>query len=310
MMRTKLRIGALAVAVYMALSLTGVPETLAKNAPFSVNAEEISYDMKTGDGITQGKTTIVQDNSVTVAQGGGIFNSKNKTGHLRGGVDSKRGDEHLSSAELIMHDENFLSAVGDAVITKGDKTLNAYQVDYHKDSQFMETIGNTARLSSTDGSWLNAAKITYDMNAGVANATGGVTLASPPKELTGAGDRAVYETKNDGYIELIGHATATQEGNSVSGNRLRITNVGDHTQALGNVRLVYYPKSKESSTIGASLGLKPSLVSVAKSEVPLSEVAGSPADNVIREQQTDMSAAVQAVNESAQAAAGKAEVGA
>jgi lipopolysaccharide export system protein LptA len=308
MMKIKLRTGVLVLAACLAFSLMTGAE--AKNAPFSVSADELNYDMKTGDGSATGKTTIIQDGAVTVAQGGGTFNSKTKSGHLKGGVDGKRGDEHLSSSELIIHDENFISAIGDAEITKGDKTLNAYQVDYHKDSQFMETIGDRARLSSTDGSWLNASKITYDMNAGVANATGGVTLASPPRDLTGAGDRAVYETKNDGYIELIGNAKATQDGNSVSGNRLRITNVGDHTQALGNVRLVYYPKSKESSTIGASLGLKPSLVSVAKTEVPLSVVAGDPAGNVIKEQQADMSAAVAAVNEAAQAAAGQAEVSA
>ena len=252
MMKIKIHTSVLALSVALAL-LAGTAILEAKDAPFSVHADEIDYDMQSGAGTASGKTTIFQDGRTTVAGGGGNFNSKDKSAHLRGGIVSDKDDEHLRSSELIMHNENYMSAVGNANITKGDKTLVANQVDYHKDSNFMETIGSNARLTSTDGSWLNAAKITYSMDSGVANATGGVTLASPPRKLTGSGDTAVYETKSGGHIDLIGNAHATQDGNSVSGNRLRVYNTNSHTEAVGNVKIVYYPKPQQPKTTAVAM---------------------------------------------------------
>ncbi len=256
MMKIKMQWGLLGAVLAVAL-WAGPTSLQAKNAPFSVHADAIEYDMESGDGTATGRTTIVQDGATMVAGGGGNFNSKNKSGHLRGGIVSDRGDEHLRSQELIIHNENYISAVGDALLTKGDKSLNAEQVDYHKDSGFMETIGSTARLSSTDGSWLNAAKITYETEGGVANATGGVTLASPPRKLTADADRAVYETGQGGYIDLIGNAHATQDGNTVSGNTLRIKNTNGQTRAEGNVKMVYHPKAQKPKEQEVALQKKP-----------------------------------------------------
>ena len=54
----------------------------AKDAKYSVDAEEIEYDMESGDGTAAGKTTIKHDGGTAVAQKGATFNSKNRTGHL------------------------------------------------------------------------------------------------------------------------------------------------------------------------------------------------------------------------------------
>ena len=65
------------------------------------------------------------------------------------------------------------------------------------------------------------------------------------KKMTGFGDRAVYDAHETGYIELIGNARVTQDGNTVTGNKLRITNVSgpdSKTHVQGNVRIVYYPQ--------------------------------------------------------------------
>jgi lipopolysaccharide export system protein LptA len=123
-------------------------------------------------------------------------------------------------------------------------------VDYHEDKKFAETLGGSARLSAADGSWLSAGKIVYDIRTGVANATGGVTLENTSKNMTGSGDRAVYDAHETGYIELIGNARATQDGNTVTGDKLRITNVSgkdSRTHAQGNVRIVYYPQEKKKA---------------------------------------------------------------
>ena len=217
----------------------------AKDAKYSVDAPEIEYDMESGDGTTTGKTTIKHDGGTAVGQKGSTFNSKNRTGHLYGGVVADKGDEHLRSQELFMYTDKYASAVGDTVVIKGNRRLEAPRVDYHDDTKFAETLGGTARLSETDGSWLMAGKITYDMKAGLANATGGVSLESKPRKLTGKGDTAIYNTNETGYIELIGNAKAVQDGNTVTGDKLRITNVSDKnskSHAQGNVTIVFVPK--------------------------------------------------------------------
>lgn len=186
-----------ALAVVLAAAAVVLPFRLhnagyAAEGTYSVDASVIEYDMASGDGKTTGVTTIRDAQGTAVAQGGATFNSKNKSGHLFGGVVANREDQHLRSAELIIYNDKYISAVGDARLTKGDKTLTAPRVDYHDDSKFAETIGGSARLDSTDGSWLTAGKITYDMNSQVANATGGVNLANVPQNMTGSGDTAVY----------------------------------------------------------------------------------------------------------------------
>ena len=249
-----------------------------RSAKYSVDATEIEYDLASGNGTTIGKTTIQYDNGVAVAQGGATFNSKNRTGRLYGGVAADKDDNHLQSEELIMYTDSFLSAVGNAVLTKGDKTLKAPRVDYHDDKKFAERLGGTARFSSADGSWLSAGKIVYDMKTGVANATGGVTMANTTQNMTGSGDRAVYDPHETGYIELIGHAKATREGNTITGDRVRITNAAgsdSRTHVQGNVRIVYYPEVTEDK---AAAGDKNLLAEKGKEQTKVPKVSSHTED--------------------------------
>ena len=242
MKKTKLILAVLAGCLLLLLQCSAA---LAADAKYSVDATEIEYDMASGEGVATGRTTIRYDGGTAVAEGGATFNSKERTGRLYGGVTADKEDSHLRSRELVMYSADYLSAVGDAALTKGSKTLRAPRVDYHSDRKFAETLGGSARLSSTDGSWLSAGKIVYDINTGRADATGGVNMENTGKRMTGSGDSAVYDSNAAGYIELIGNAKMTQDGNSVSGNRLRITNLsgtGSTTHASGNVCIVYYPK--------------------------------------------------------------------
>ncbi len=81
------------------------------------------------------------------------------------------------------------------------------------------------------------------MANGVANATGGVDIRSDARNLTASADRAVYKTDNSGYVELIGNAQATQNGNSVAGDTLRLTNT-NVAIADGNVKIHYIPEKR------------------------------------------------------------------
>jgi lipopolysaccharide export system protein LptA len=245
MKKNKLILAVLAGCMMLMLQCNAVLAAPASDAKYSVDAAEIEYDMASGDGTATGRTTIRYGDGTAVAEGGATFNSKERTGHLFGGVTASKEDNRLRSQELVLYTPDFISAMGDAVLTKGDKTLQAPRVDFHNDRKFAETLGGYARLSSADGNWLTAGKIVYDISTGRVNATGGVNMANSGRKMTGSGDRAVYDSHETGYIELIGNAKITQDGNTVTGNKLRVTNLSgsdSRMQANGNVRIVYYPE--------------------------------------------------------------------
>ena len=229
-----------AAAALLALGLSSV--CLAAENNFSVQADEMEYNLQTGEGEAKGHVVLLQDGGKATANYA-KFNSKTKSGTLIGNVIADREDAHIVCNEFIAHNENDMSAVGGAVITKDGKSLSADRVDYYKARQFAETIGSWARLTDADGSVMNAAKIDYDMAQGVANAYGGVEIDSQARNLTASADSAVYKTDNSGYVELIGNAKATQNGNSVAGDKLRLTNT-NVAVADGNVKLHYIPEKQ------------------------------------------------------------------
>ena len=238
-------------AAAVLLSLGIATAAMAAPGQFSVQADELEYDLQTGEGTAKGNVVLLQDGGKATADFA-VFNSKNKNGTLKGNVVADRDGSHIVCNEFIVHNENDMSAVGDAVLTRGGRTLMAARVDYYKLSDYAETVGSWASLTDTDGSVLKAGKIDYDIKKGIANATGGVTIESTARKLSASADRVVYETSKNGYVELIGNATATQDGNTVSGNKLRLTN-SNVAIADGDVRIEYITKqpavvNKEQAT--------------------------------------------------------------
>lgn len=225
-----------------AISCSVAATAFAAPGKFNVKADELEYDMQTGQGKGKGHVVIVQDDGKATANYA-TFNSKTKTGTLMGNVMVYKEATQITCGEFTMHSEDYMSALGGAIVIKDGKKLEADRVDYYKSTEFAETIGNWARLTDTDGSVLNAGKIDYDMKKGIANAYGGVNIDSPARKLTATADKAIYETKANGYVELIGNAHATQDGNSVTGDKLRLTN-SNVAVADGNVKIIYVPQEQ------------------------------------------------------------------
>lgn len=248
MMKIK-SVAALAAAfMLLGSSALYVPAFAAQGSGFNVKADEIEYDMTSGNGTAKGNVVILHDGGKATAAAA-EFNSKTMSGKLTGGVVADKDNAHITCATFVMHNEDFVSAVGEASVTKEDKTLTAEQIDYHSDVEYAETIGSWGQLTSTDGSVLTAAQITYNGKTGLAEATGNVDIVSPPRNLTAKADKAIYDTNNDGKVELIGNATATQDGNTVSGNRLIMNNTGNaaagqRAEAFGNIKIVYVPEKQ------------------------------------------------------------------
>ena len=248
MMKIK-SVAALAAAfMLLGSSALYVPAFAAQGSGFNVKADEIEYDMTSGNGTAKGNVVILHDGGKATAAAE-EFNSKTMSGKLTGGVVADKDDAHITCATFVMHNEDFVSAVGEASVTKEDKTLTAEHIDYHSYAEYAETIGSWGQLTSTDGSVLTAAQITYNGKTGLAEATGNVDIVSPPRNLTAKADKAIYDTNNDGKVELIGNATATQDGNTVSGNRLIMNNAGNaaagqRAEAFGNIKIVYVPEKQ------------------------------------------------------------------
>ena len=228
------------VAMALTLGLHSCVWAAANN--FSVKADELEYNLQTGEGEAKGHVELKQDGGVATANYA-KFNSKKKSGLLVGNVMVDRADAHIVCREFIAHNENDMSAVGNASLTKEGKTISADRIDYYKGKQYAETMGGWARLTDTDGSVLKAGKIDYDIAQGIANATGGVTIDSPARNLTAAANSAVYKTDKGGSVELQGNATATQNGNTVSGDKLRLTNA-NVAMADGDVTIYYVPEKQ------------------------------------------------------------------
>lgn len=252
MMKIKSVVALAAAFMLLGSSALYVPAFAAQGSGFNVKADEIEYDMTSGNGTAKGNVVILHDGGKATAAAA-EFNSKTMSGKLTGGVVADKDDAHITCATFVMHNEDFVSAVGEASVTKEDKTLTAEQIDYHSNDEYAETIGSWGQLTSTDGSVLTAAQITYNGKTGLAEATGNVDIVSPPRNLTAKADKAIYDTNNDGKVELIGNATATQDGNTVSGNRLIMNNAGNaaagqRAEAFGNIKIVYVPEKQPAQT--------------------------------------------------------------
>ncbi|MCH3950542.1 MAG: organic solvent tolerance protein OstA [Acidaminococcus sp.] len=217
-------------------------------AASSVSGDVVDYDFRSGQAVVKGNVQITHDKG-TASCREAEYNTKTGEGKLTGNVVADQEDAHLTCSTLVIKKKgNYLSAIGDAVLKKADKTLRAAQVNYDSDAQYAETIGDWAQMTMDDGSSLDAAEMKYNMASGVANAEGNVRLISPPRNLTARSDRAIYNTnEEEGTIYLIGNATATQDGNTVSGDQLVVRGAGGKVAAAdGNVKMIIVPQQQNN----------------------------------------------------------------
>ncbi len=218
-------------------------------AASSVTGDTVEYDFRNGQAIAKGNVTITNDDGKATSKEAN-YNTKSGEGKLTGSVVANKKDTKVTCHTLnIAQAGNHLTAIGNAVLKQQDKTLRADQVEYDSNRQYAETVGDWAQLALDDGSTMDAANMNYNMKDGVANAHGNVRVISPPRKLTARGDNAIYNTKQeDGTVQLIGHATATQDGNTVNGETLTLKGAGGKIAiAEGNVKLVYVPKASPAA---------------------------------------------------------------
>lgn len=113
------------IGIFFMVGMLGT--ACAQGSNFSVKADTIEYDMQSGDGMAKGNVVLKQDGGTATAANA-EFNSKTKSGRLTGGVVADRDDSHVVCYTFVMHNEDYSSAIGDARLTKGDKTLASERV--------------------------------------------------------------------------------------------------------------------------------------------------------------------------------------
>ncbi len=221
--------------------------------PSSIYADQIDYDFRNGQAVAKGNVVIKREGGTATSKDAD-YNTKTGNGKLTGNVVGNKGDSKVTCQTMnIAEQGDHITAIGNAVLKKADKTLRAAQVEYFSKREYAETVGDWAQLALDDGSTLDAAYLNYNMKDGLATGQGNVRIVSPPRKLTARGDRAIYNTKaEDGTIELIGHATATQDGDTVSGNTLTLKGTGAEKNQVaiadGNVKMVFVPKPTPKQT--------------------------------------------------------------
>lgn len=243
---SKIIVASLTGVFVLGATMLGTVSAEQKIIPTRIKADYIQYNTKTGMTELKGNVVIYRANG-TIKASAGEYNTKTKAGSLTGGVNGIQDDAKIISDSIIMHDGGtHVTATGNAYIKKADKALKAEQVEYYEDKDFMETVGGHAELVMDDGSFLKATYINYDMKNGTALAEGNVQIKSDARSLVASADKASYDTREDGIITLTGNAKATQNGNTIESDTIKIVNTAlankQKAKAMGNVKLVYLPK--------------------------------------------------------------------
>lgn len=215
---------------------------------FSMSGDELDYDMESSLGIARGNVILKHDGGIVTGDYA-QFNNKEYKGYMSGNVVAEKDGYRITADAMTLYDKDHVSANGNAVIKHEGRVLRAPIIDYFKNRQFLETNNGRAVLVDVDGSILQADKINYDHIAGVANADGNVKIQSDIRNLTASADKAIYRINSNSignYLELIGNAIVTQDGNIVRGNRLKLNNARV-AQMDGGVSIDFIPKAKNLS---------------------------------------------------------------
>lgn len=210
---------------------------------FSVSGDSLDFDMESSIGVARGNVVLEQDGGV--AKGDyAQFNNKDKNGYMSGNVIADKDGYHISASSMTLHDPDHVSVSGSAVVQHEGRLLTAAMIEYYKSKAYFKTSNGRATLVDADGSVVRADFLDYDRNKGIVNAIGNVEIQSDVRNLTAQADRAVYRIGNEtttNYLELIGNAVATQDGNTVRGKHLKLNNARV-AQADGGVSIDFVPK--------------------------------------------------------------------
>ncbi len=215
----------------------------ASKTPVEIVADSIDYDAASGIMQATGTVRITQGQAVMTGANA-QYNTKSQEGHLTGGVNAVNQDATLTAEEIKTFKNNtHLIAIGDAVLTKGDKRLTGPTVEYFSDTQYALVPAN-GKIEMPDGT-MTADKIEAFITENSATGTGSVHIVSPVRKLDATANTATYygEPKGQSKVILNGNAHAVQDGNVLTGETLTLRLEEKAMDAQGGrTKLVITPK--------------------------------------------------------------------
>lgn len=196
--------------------------------PVDLSADVLEYDMETGLLTATGSVKMTQDGAVLTGSAA-TYNQKTKDGLITGGVFVKKEDLTMKAAQVATAGDNHITAIGDAVVTKGDRVLTGPKIEYYTDTEYA-IVPENAAASMPDGV-MTAQKLEAYTKENRIIATGSVHIVSETRNLDATADKAVYYGEEKGKVVLEGNAVAVQDNNTLRGNTLTLYLAGGEKPA-------------------------------------------------------------------------------
>lgn len=223
-----------------------------------ITADVLTYDGNSKTVTAEGNVVIHANEGATITAANGEYHFEDRSAFLGGGVKYEKEQAVLTADKMYLYKDKTARGVGSVYYHDAaeGRTLRGDDVMYNNDTGFMKIEGN-GFAETPDGS-IAAPHIEGNMKQVKIVATGGVNLASEPRNATGYGDQAVYTRTGrdgtDGKLVLTGNAWLTQNGNSFTGPELVMRDADKIMETTGRSTIVIVNTGEEASGNGSGDG--------------------------------------------------------
>lgn len=234
---------AVSLMVLTLFCLTAVMQASASE-PFSLEADVIEYNSKTGQMLASGAGGVkLIQGTLTLTGKAADYNTKTKAGIVTGGVKGIQDQMTLSADQVESLAGNAqMIATGDVVLVNGPDRLTAPRIDYFSDRQ-LAVVKQNAKLVTADGI-ITADRLETFFQEKRTVAIGHVKINSEQRNLQANADHAIYygsKPGEQGKIVLTGNARAVQDGNTIAGQTLTLYLDDKAVDATGQTKIVIMP---------------------------------------------------------------------
>ncbi len=230
----------------MVLTLFCLTAVLQANSPepFSLEADVIEYNSKTGRMLASGASGVkLIQGTLTLTGKTADYNTQNREGIVTGGVKGVQGQMTLSANQVeSLAGNSQMIATGDVILVNGTDRMTAPRIDYFSDRQ-LAVAERDAKLVTADGT-ITADRLESFFQEKRTVAAGRVTIHSEQRNLQANADQAVYYSAKpgeQGKLVLTGNARAVQDGNSIVGQTLTLYLDDKAIDATGQTKIVIMP---------------------------------------------------------------------
>ena len=225
-MMRKLNLGkTIIVTGLISMMAMGTIYAAEEKAASSLDGDEVTYDMKTGEMEAKGHVLLTHGDSRATGDVA-TFNTKTKASTIRGNVLAISGDMRLTADVCTSDGNEHMVAEGNVHATKADKTYSGPRVDYYQSDSYI-LMDQGGEITSTSGDVFRADRMEGWSDKNIAKGVGNAYVKSPSQDLEAGGDVVDYYGKVKGSDEpgkaiLTGNAWAYQDNNTLKSEKLTI----------------------------------------------------------------------------------------